>query len=282
MALPAAAKLQRFRICVEFFGPAFHGWQRLSARSGLVSVTSVLEEALDRSGAGKLRGAVVGAGRTDAGVHALAQVAHFDFEPHNSALDGDVMRRLINFWLPASHRKSVHVTDCLVADPAFHARYDCVARCYSYRIAANTRSQLFQSSLAWQIPHRLDLDRVQAAVDLLSGEHDFAAFRAQGCTAQSSVRTLRLSLAADDGHLAHSLRAGFGLSADGAQNVVVRAESRSFLFRQVRLLVGALVDVGHGRRSLADLRDSLASGKQTKPLRAAPAHGLFFVAAKFA
>lgn len=277
----APAITQRFRIAVEFFGPAFHGWQRLSPTSGLVSVASVLEGALTRSGAGTLVGSVVGSGRTDAGVHALGQVAHFDFQPTNVPIDGVAMRRLLNFWLPASHRKSLHVLDCEVADPAFHARYDCYSRCYAYRVSANTRSQLFQSSLAWQLPQRLDLDQVQAAVELLSGEHDFSAFRATGCTAHSPVRTLQLSLSADTGHLVHSLRGGFGFDAPDAQNIVIRAESRSFLFRQVRLLVGALVDVGQGRRSLADLRDSLASGKHAKPLRPAPPHGLFFVAAKY-
>jgi tRNA pseudouridine38-40 synthase len=287
--------MQRFKIVCEYVGTSFSGWQRQSsvAVSGnSATVCGVLEDALMSCGAGQLHGSVVGAGRTDSGVHALGQTAHFDFTPKRATpLDGRTMRDIVNHRIAAPHRAHLRVVRCDPVRSDFHARYDCVKRSYVYRLAVAARADecargsLFDSPFVWSLQAPLDIDRMHAACQVLSGEHDFAAFRNSGCIARSTIRTLQLSLTVSNSDVFDTLRQHGAIDEvrlKGVQHVSIAAESSSFLYRQVRLLVAALVDVGYGRRSLEELQLSLRTGQQTAvPIKPAPPNGLFFVAAHY-
>jgi tRNA pseudouridine38-40 synthase len=285
--------MQRYRIVLEYMGNKFIGWQRQSPSDGssqVASVSGVLEQALlacAASGAGQLHGGVVGAGRTDGGVHALGQVAHFDFAAKRAApFDGRSMQHMLSHHIAKPHCDHVRVVRCDPVHSDFHARFDCVKRTYCYRLTlAPHDAGLFEAQHAWSLAQALDLDRMHAACQLLTGEHDFAAFRNAGCIAQSTIRTVELSLSTVAHDAFDSIRQHGALDevrGVGRQHVFIRAESRSFLYRQVRLMVAALVDVGSRRRTLADVRASLHTGTQQPfPIKPAPAHGLYFVAAHY-
>ncbi len=211
--------MPRYRITIEYDGTPFVGWQRQA--QGL-SVQGALEEALARfSGeAADVRGA----GRTDAGVHALGQVAHFDLK---KSWEPFRVREALNFYLrPAP----VSVIACALAADDFDARYSASARHYTYRILARRAPPALDRDRVWWLPTALDAGAMHAAAQVLIGRHDFTTFRAAQCQANSPLRTLdRLDVSAYAG------------------SIVVEVSARSFLHNQVRSMVGSLKLVGEGK-----------------------------------
>lgn len=277
----------RYRFICEYIGTRFHGWQKQSKELDLPTVSDALEQSLRNSGMGELVGAVIGAGRTDAGVHALGQAGHFDFRPRRGVpVDGDELRDAINFRIPGSHRNALRVLRCEHTANDFHARFDCTSRVYVYRIATapSTASRLFDSQFSWWLPSRLDVDLMREAAQVFSGEHDLSPFRAAGCQAPSTVRTLNLTVSDSATDLNDPIRQSGTIDevrGTGAQQIHVRAEQSSFLYKQVRMMVGMLVDIGRKRKTVDDLRHILHSGRIPSSLKTAPPHGLYFVAAKY-
>jgi tRNA pseudouridine38-40 synthase len=277
----------RYRLTCEYIGTRFHGWQKQSKALELATVSGMLEEAASQTGMGELVGSVVGAGRTDAGVHGLGQSAHFDFRPRRGVpVSNDDMRDVMNHHMPGSHRNALRVLRCEHVPNEFHARFDCTSRVYVYHIATapTSASRLFDSQLSWWLPSRLDVDRIHQATQIFSGEHDLHPFRAAGCQASTTVRTLDLSVSDTvpdvmDGVRRHGILDE--VRCTGAQHIFVRAEQSSFLYKQMRLMVGYLVEIGQGRKSLDDLRRILNTGRSPMALKTAPPHGLYFVAAKY-
>jgi tRNA pseudouridine38-40 synthase len=240
--------MNRFRLVVEYDGTDFQGWQ-LQAQGR--SVQGALEEAITRVTAESRR--VMGAGRTDAGVHARGQCAHFDSETRLAETD---LRRAINAVLPSD----VAVSELEQVSPSFHARSDVVSKTYSYRILNRTVPSPLRRNWTWHLRAPLDVAAMQEAAKLLVGDHDFAAFRgARGGSdpEERTRRTLdRLDLAAE------------------ADEVRLTAVGRSFLRYMVRNLVGTLVEVGQGQRSAADVEAVLASGERSRAGPTAPPQGL--------
>jgi tRNA pseudouridine38-40 synthase len=239
--------MTRFKLTLEYDGTPFVGWQRQGAGD---SVQGALEAAVETiEGAHRL---VQGAGRTDAGVHALGQVAHVDIEKDLTAFQ---IREAINF-----HLKPAPIV-VLSAEPAaddFHARFSATERRYLYRILNRRPPPTLDRSQVWHVGRALDADAMHAAAQALIGKHDFTSFRAAECQADSPVKTLT------DIKIAR-----FG------DEIELTCRAPSFLHHQVRNFVGSLEMVGAGRKPPNWIAKILAARDRTKAGPTAPACGLY-------
>lgn len=244
--------MTRFRITVEFDGRPFAGWQR---QDGLTTVQGAIEAAIAAFSGEDV--AVHGAGRTDAGVHATAMVAHFDLEKPMTPFR---VTEAINARL-----RPLPVAVLASAEAqGFHARFDCIGRRYRYRIVNRRAPLTFDKGLAWQVPTRLDADAMDLAAQRLVGKHDFTTFRSAACQSASPVKTLdRLRVE----------RLG--------EDIIITAAARSFLHHQVRSMTGCLKLVGEGRWSGEDLAAALQARDRAALGLNAPPDGLFFVDAYY-
>ncbi len=241
--------MPRYRVTIEYDGTPFVGWQVQAAG---VSVQGRLTEAIRKFCSETVD--VRGAGRTDAGVHALGQVAHFDLA---RAWPPETVRAAVNFHLKPD---PIAILDCAIAPADFDARFSAVARHYRYRILARPAPPVLDRDRVWWVPQPMNADVMREAAGLLVGRHDFTTFRAAGCQAKSPVKTLdRLSVA-----------------SAGAE-IVVEASARSFLHSQVRSMVGSLKMVGEGKWEVGDVDSALAARDRAACGPVAPARGLYLV-----
>jgi tRNA pseudouridine38-40 synthase len=241
--------MPRYKLTIEYDGAPFVGWQ---VQDNGVSVQGVLTAAVAAFCGERVH--VQGAGRTDAGVHALGQVAHLDLA---KAWDADTVRDAINA------RLRPHPVAVLAAEPAagdFDARFSALHRHYVYRIVNRRADLTLEAGRAWRAPRPLDRAAMQAAARRLLGRHDFTTFRAAECQAKSPVKTLDR----------------FDVERHGDE-VRIHATARSFLHRQVRSMVGSLVEVGEGRWSADDLAQALAARDRAACGPVAPPQGLYLV-----
>jgi tRNA pseudouridine38-40 synthase len=246
--------MARWKLTLEYDGRPFVGWQR---QENGPSVQAALEAALARIE--PAAPAVIGAGRTDAGVHAVGQVAHVD---------------LSRAWAPRRLAAALNAhlrpapAAVLAAEPVaedFHARFDAVERRYRYRVLDRAAPATFRAGLVWRTPRALDPEAMAAAAALLTGRHDFTTYRAAQCQAKSPVKTLDALEAARAGDELH-----------------VTARARSFLHNQVRSLVGALVAVGAGRWPVERPREALEARDRRACAAVAPPDGLYLEAVRYA
>ena len=245
--------MPRYKLTIEYDGTPFVGWQ---VQDNGVSVQGVLTDAITAF-TGE-RAAVQGAGRTDAGVHALGQVAHVDLAKD---WDVDTVRDALNAHL-RPHPVAVLAAE-QVAD-SFEARFSAIKRHYLYRIVNRRADLTLDQQRAWRIPRPLDTGAMHTAAQLLIGKHDFTTFRAAECQAKSPVKTLdRLDVTRD------------------TDEVRVTTSARSFLHNQVRSMVGSLVHVGEGKWSADDLAAALAARDRTACGQVAPPHGLYLVRVEY-
>lgn len=240
--------MARFRLTLEYDGSGFRGWQR--QQDGIVTVQGVLESALARLCGHAVT--VLGAGRTDAGVHATGQVAHFDTvcprEPW-------VFLRALNVMTP----ESVTVLAVEEVDNRFHARFSAVYREYFYRVmAARSAAPALDRRRVWHHPRPLDVERMRLSSEVLLGTHDFSAFRASFCQAKDPVRTLTRMEVNTVGSEIH-IRVG----ADG------------FLQHMVRNIVGTLSKIGRQEWPPSMMQEILVSGDRTKAGPTVPPWGLY-------
>lgn len=245
--------MTRWRLTVEFDGGPFMGWQRQDHGP---SVQQTLEEALERM-TGE-RAAFTAAGRTDAGVHALAMPAHVDV---TKSLTAHRLREGLNALVRPNPISVLEVEQ--VADD-WHARFSCSGRRYLYRILNRRAPPALDRGRVWHIAVPLDLEAMQAGAAMLLGRHDFTTFRSVQCQSESPVKTLdRLEVS----------RVG--------EEIHVQAAARSFLHHQVRSMVGCLALVGRGQWSPEDMRKALeARDRAALGLNAQP-HGLYFAGATY-
>jgi len=243
----------RYRLTIEYEGSSYSGWQR---QAGARTVQGALEAAASAIAEGPVE--VIGAGRTDAGVHALGQTAHVDLP---KALAVDKVRDAMNAHL-RPHPISVLIAEA--ADERFHARFDATQRSYLYRIVNRRPDLAFDRGRAWRVPSRLDAEAMHGAAQALVGRHDFTTFRDSQCQADSPVKTLDAMAV---------------MRVD--EEVQVRCAARSFLHRQVRSMVGSLVDVGRGKEEAGWIADILAAADRTRCGPVAPPDGLYLVAVKY-
>ena len=245
--------MTRFRLTVEFDGRPFMGWQRQDHGP---SVQAAIERAAHDVTGEKI--AVHAAGRTDAGVHALAMVAHLDIERPI------VPFRLMEALNARLRPDPIAILDAEEVAPDWHARFSCIGRRYVYRIRNRRAPLTLEAGRAWRIAAASSGAAMHAAAQRLVGLHDFTTFRSVHCQAESPVKTLdHLSVTRDDDLLE------------------VRAEARSFLHHQVRSMVGCLALVGQGRWSADDLTAALDARDRSALGHNAPPDGLYFVGADY-
>ena len=245
--------MPRYRITVEYDGTPYVGWQ---IQDNGPSVQARLADALEAfCGERVVPG---GAGRTDAGVHALGQVAHFDLEKDWPT---DTVRDALNAHLRPD---PVSVLECCEVGADFDARFSANARTYLFRICDRRAPLALERHRAWHVPRTLDAAAMHAAAQKLVGKHDFTTFRAAQCQAKSPVKTLdRLDVA----------RVG--------AEVHVTAQARSFLHNQVRSMVGALKLAGEGKWQPGDVGGVLKAKDRAACAPVAPPHGLFLVSVDY-
>jgi tRNA pseudouridine38-40 synthase len=239
----------RYKLIIEYDGAPFVGWQ---VQKIGVSVQGALAHAIEAFCGERV--AVNGAGRTDAGVHALGQVAHFDLQSERKP---DTVRDALNAHL---RPHPIAILNAERVPPDFDARRSALRRHYLYRIVNRRADLALARGRAWRVPRPLDAEAMHRAAQLLVGRHDFTTFRSTECQAKSAEKTLdRLDVS----------RAG--------EEVQITAMARSFLHNQVRSMVGSLVLVGEGKWSADDLSRALAARDRTACGPVAPPEGLYLV-----
>jgi tRNA pseudouridine38-40 synthase len=241
--------MPRYRLTLEYDGAPFVGWQRQDNRP---SVQGALEDAIEKLSGERVT--VTGSGRTDAGVHALGQVAHFDlvktFEPGK-------VRDALNYHLRPN---PVVVLDADAVDSEFHARFSARSRHYLFRILNRRSPPALETGKVWHVSPRLDAEAMHAAAQMLVGQHDFTTFRAAECQAQSPVKTLdRLDV------------------SRRADEIHIEASARSFLHHQIRSFAGTLKLVGEGKWTARDVAAALAAKDRTRCGPVSPPDGLYLV-----
>ncbi|HTC84550.1 MAG TPA: tRNA pseudouridine(38-40) synthase TruA [Rhizomicrobium sp.] len=245
--------MRRFRLTLEYDGSPFAGWQR---QDNGPSVQAALEDALEKLSGERVT--VTGSGRTDAGVHALGQVAHFDLEKDFES--GKIRDGLNHFLRP----NPVVVLDAEIAEADFHARFSARSRHYCFRILNRRSPPALDSRRVWHVSARLDADAMHAAAQVLVGQHDFTTFRAAECQAQSPVKTLdRLDVS----------RRG--------DEIHIEASARSFLHHQIRSFAGTLKLVGEGKWTNGDVADALSAKNRARCGPVSPPDGLYLVRVEY-
>jgi tRNA pseudouridine38-40 synthase len=249
--------MPRFRLTLAYDGAPFVGWQRQAEG---VSVQGLIEDALRRLAGHAV--SVVAAGRTDAGVHALGQVAAFSLE---RAIAPRTLVRALNFHLP----REVRVLRAELVDPSFHARFDARSKLYRYQIWNGPAVPPMLRRYVWQVPGRLDVEAMAAASAQLVGRHDFAAFQSVGTDVPDTIREL----------FASEVTVAEETDVDPAAGRLVRyvACGDGFLRHMVRAIAGTLVEVGQGRRPADGMAALLRSSDRREAGRTAPPEGLCLV-----
>ena len=239
--------MPRYRATIEYDGTPFVGWQMQPQGA---SVQGCLTAAIAKLSGEHVK--VRGAGRTDAGVHALAQVAHFDLAREFSA---DVVREALNFHLKPA---PISLRAIAIVAAGFDARFSATARHYHYRILNRRAPPALERNRVWWVARPLDAGRMAEAAKVLEGRHDFTTFRSTACQAKSPVKTLDRFFVAIAGEEIH-----------------ITASARSFMHNQVRSMVGSLKRVGDGAWSSADLKAALDACDRARCGPVAPASGLY-------
>ncbi len=244
--------MRNVRALIAYDGSKFHGWQR---QAGFLSVQERTEEALQALTGVAI--AVHGSSRTDAGVHALGQVAHFRLE---SRIGDDRLRHALNFHLSGA----VIIRRLETAPDDFHARFSAIGKRYMYVVATTRFRPPFGAHLAHWVPQALDLEAMRKAASVLIGRHDFSSFASSGSPRSSNVRTLK-SLH----FIVRRERFAFVVEGDG------------FLYNMVRTIAGTLIDVGRGRLEEGACARALASCARDDAGMTAPAAGLHLVSVQY-
>ena len=247
--------MRRIRITVAYDGAGYHGWQ---VQPGLATIQGELERVVS-----SIEGRVVqvaGSGRTDAGVHALAQVAAFSIA---NPIPVSNLRKAMNRLLP----RDIRVTEVEEVDADFHPRFDAKAKTYEYRIYRGEVCPPFERSYVLHHPYPLNVDRMIAAAPLLEGEHDFRAFAASD-----------ESDSPDAGMVRRIFSSRLWTEPD---RMFYRVRGSGFLKHMVRNVVGVLLEVGKGNLTCADVQERLEPGCGIPAGPSAPARGLFLISVEY-
>ncbi len=250
--------MTRWKITIEYKGSDYAGWQR---QENVPTIQQAIEEAIKKFCQQDIT--IHAAGRTDAGVHAYGQVAHFDLDYEERRLSGFDLAKAINAHLrpqPISIIRAEEVPE------DFHARFAATNKLYRYRIVNRPGFLALDRGLAWSVKKPLDTEAMQKAAQVLVGHHDFTTFRDSQCQAKSAEKTLdRLDVSEKN------------YDGCGGREIIIEAEARSFLHHQVRNLVGTLTLVGEGKWNGGDVKKALEARDRTKGGPTVPADGLYLM-----
>jgi tRNA pseudouridine38-40 synthase len=249
--------MRNIRLIIQYDGTNYHGWQ---IQPNGITIQEVLQEHIQ-----KITGetsSVIGAGRTDAGVHAIGQVVSFQTSSH---LSPEIIKKALNATLPSD----IRVIGAAEAEESFNPRFDAKSKSYVYIIANSRYVSPFLYRYAWRIPYELDIAAMRSALQYLKGTHDFSSFRGSGCDAKTLTKTVFEIFCDRSGSLdfmAMKLNGPF---------IVFAIEADAFLRHMVRTIVGTAVEVGRGRFKAPDMSLILQSMDRSLAGPTAPAQGLF-------
>ncbi len=263
-----------FRIILSYDGTDYVGWQR---QANGVSIQAVLEDALRTLDGREVP--VAGAGRTDAGVHALGQVASFTIARD---LKPDALVRALNAHLP----RAIRVLSAEEASTAFHARFSARTKTYRYRLWNDEVMSPFESTYAWHVPGPLDVEAMRAAARLLEGRHDFVAFQAAGSSVETTEREIFSSRIVDCGlriEQQSAIKPAIDSAIRNPQSALLCYDvtGSGFLRHMVRIIVGSLVEIGRGRQPVEWIGRAIAGRDRAGAGPTAPPHGLFLVRVEY-
>lgn len=241
--------MPRYKITIEYDGTPFVGWQW---QANGISIQQVLQQALEEFV--RVPVLVEGAGRTDAGVHACGQAAHFDLVQTHDPLK---IMSALNFFMRSY---PVAVLNCAQVSNEFHARFSARWRRYRYIILNRKAPPILDQNRVWWVPRTLNVQEMHQASQLLLGQHDFTTFRATSCQGASAIKTMDLCQVTQHGH-----------------QIWLDIQARSFLHHQVRNIMGALKWVGEGKWHVDDLQTALVAKARSAGGPTAPAAGLYFM-----
>lgn len=255
--------MKYIKILLQYDGTSYLGWQKQKNSS---TIQSIIEDRLFQITGENIR--IVGASRTDAGVHALGQVAVF---ATNSRLEAQIIIKALNSLLP-NDIKAMYFNQ---TDKIFHPRYDAKSKLYFYLIANSHVVSPFLYRYAWRVPYKLDIALMKKAGTLLKGSHDFSAFRGSGCGAKTTVRDI-MSL-----KIKQTKEIDFlGCKIPG--NIIkIEVEANAFMRYMVRNIVGTLVEIGRGKMSTETISEAFELKDRRKTGPTAPANGLFLGKIKY-
>ena len=250
--------MTRWKLTIEYKGTDYSGWQR---QDNVPSIQQAIEEAIQKFCQQDITLHV--AGRTDAGVHARGQVAHFDLDYGGRALLGFDLAKALNAHL---RPQPISVVSAEEVSEDFHARYGATNKLYRYRIINRSAFPAIDHGLAWHVKKPLDAQGMHLAAQVLVGHHDFTTFRDSQCQAKSPEKTLdRLDVTTRE------------YDAQGGREIIIEAEGLSFLHHQVRNMVGTLALVGEGKWDSDDVKTALAAKDRTRGGPTAPSDGLYLI-----
>jgi tRNA pseudouridine38-40 synthase len=238
----------RYKIKIEYDGTNYCGWQK---QHHSVSICAEIEKAIFNFSGENVE--LYGSGRTDAGVHAYGQIAHFDLNKEN--ISPEKIRLALNFYLKG---KMIVIISCEEAAMNFHARFDAIQRSYIYKICHRPSPLTFNYNRMLHIYEKLDLDLMQQAANFLIGQHDFSSLRASDCQAKSPIKKITNIVIIKNG-----------------QMIEIHVSARSFLYHMVRNIVGTLRYVANGKMSLEEFKTNFIAKDRSKMGPTAPACGLY-------
>ena len=239
--------MKNIKIVIEYDGTDYHGWQ---CQANLPTVQKTIEDALRQITGENVK--ITGSGRTDAGVHAMGQVASFLTE---TQLGPETLRKALNSTLP----RDISIIKALEVPDGFHAQFSSRSKIYEYRILNRPHPPALQRNRVWHIPEKLDIGKMKKAASYLEGKHDFAVFATADITVKTTVRTVKR----------------VHIKKTRESIILIEIEADGFLKRMVRMITGTLVETGKGKLAPEGFGQILAQGQKTKNVFTAPPQGLF-------
>jgi tRNA pseudouridine38-40 synthase len=240
----------RYKITVEYDGTNYVGWQKQSDQPNR-SIEEILEKAIFELSQTRVK--IIGSGRTDAGVHAIAQVAHFDLEKNFEEFK---ITLALNHYLKSS---DIAILSCKKIDKNFHSRFDAKMSHYHYLISNRAAPPKLLKNRIWHIPVKLEIDEMRKAASYLIGKHNFSAFRDKECQAKSPIKTIdNITITKNN------------------DEILIAISAESFLHHMIRNIAGTLMWAGSGKIKAEAIKEILESCDRTKSGPNAPACGLYF------
>ena len=247
--------MRNIRLIIEYDGKDFNGWQK---QPNKLNIQGEIERAIkDLTGDEKID--LIASGRTDAGVHALGQVANF--KTQNESIPIEKFALALNTKL----KKSIRIKTAEVVDDRFHSRYTCKRKTYRYIINNNECESAIYRNFEYHMPVKLDIEAMKKAIKYFEGEHDFKAFKASGTSSKSSVRTI---------YSAEVKRAEEG-------RIHIELTGNGFLYNMVRIIAGTLVDVGMGKINVEEIPEIIKQGDRSKAGKTLSPSGLFLMKVEY-
>lgn len=239
--------MKNVKIIIEYDGTDYHGWQ---CQADLPTLQKTIEDAIRKITRENVK--ITGSGRTDAGVHALGQVANFFIE---TQMDADTLRKALNSTLP----QDISIIKAQEVPDGFHAQFSSRSKVYEYRIFNRPHPPALQRNRVWHIQDKLDTKKMREAAAYLEGTHDFSVFATADITVKTTVRTVKRV------HVKRTRE----------EIILIEIEADGFLKRMVRMITGTLVETGRGKLTPEGFAQILAEGQKTKNVFTAPPGGLF-------